>query len=54
MSDGASPARMAVYRSAEQVPRYRFFGDPPLEETDAVATKACEWIFSRIVFFGVW
>lgn len=25
---------MAVYRSARQIPRYRFFGDPPLKEQD--------------------
>eukprot|EP00752_Nemacystus_decipiens_P014552 g12961.t1 len=33
-SEGVTEARMAVYRSARQIPRYRFFGDPPLKEQD--------------------
>eukprot|EP00904_Undaria_pinnatifida_P005999 jgi/Undpi1/2529/HiC_scaffold_13.g05908.m1 len=33
-SEGTTEARMAVYRSARQVPRYRFFGDPPLKQQD--------------------
>eukprot|EP00903_Cladosiphon_okamuranus_P018597 g17119.t1 len=33
-SEGVTSARMALYRSARQIPRYRFFGDPPLKEQD--------------------
>lgn len=56
VSDGASPARMALYRSAQQVPRYRFYGDPPLDETDEVVAKTCEWAFGLILggFRLVW
>lgn len=43
-SEGTTEARMAVYRAARQIPRYRFFGDPPLRETDAAYLKNRELI----------
>ncbi|CAN0014905.1 unnamed protein product [Scytosiphon promiscuus] len=49
-SEGISEARMAVYRSARQIPRYRFFGDPPLKEQDEAYFASQEDPMRRIKF----
>lgn len=43
LAEGVSIARNAAYRAARQIPRYRFFGDPPLHVTDAEYLKNREW-----------
>lgn len=50
-SEGVTEARMAVYRSARQIPRYRFFGDPPLKEQDEEYFAQRECVFSLLLFF---
>ncbi|CBN79703.1 expressed unknown protein [Ectocarpus siliculosus] len=49
-SEGVTEARMSLYRSARQIPRYRFFGDPPLKEQDEAYFAEREDPMRRIKF----
>lgn len=46
--EGVSIGRSAAYRAAYQIPRYRFYDDPPLDETDAEYMRTSELIIFLI------